>query len=64
MKIHVIDLNFVRSEKNLADHLTKNLSMTVVLESSKEMWFRPIRKITAVATQSCSNSMSRNKLDK
>jgi len=31
MKIHVIALDFIRSEKNLADHLTKNLSRTMVL---------------------------------
>jgi len=37
MKNHVIALNFVRSEKNLTDHLTRSLSSAVVLESSTGM---------------------------
>ena len=41
MKQNIIALNFVRSEKNLADHLTKGLSRTVVLESSRGMGLRP-----------------------
>jgi hypothetical protein len=41
MKQNIIALNFVRSEKNLADHLTKGLSRTVVLESSRGMGLSP-----------------------
>ena len=41
MKQNIIALNFVRTEKNLADHLTKGLSRTVVLESSRGMGLRP-----------------------
>ena len=37
IKNHVIALDFKRSEKNLADHLIKDLSKAVVLESSREM---------------------------
>jgi len=48
MKNHVIALDFMRSEKNLIDHLTKGLSKIVVLESSRRMWLRHTKKITAV----------------
>ena len=41
MKNHIIALDFVRSEKNLADHLTKGLSRAVVLESSRGMGLSP-----------------------
>jgi hypothetical protein len=44
MKNHVIALDFVRSEKNLADHLTKGLSRAVVLESSRGMRLSPQEK--------------------
>jgi len=37
----VVILNFVKSEKNLADPLTKGLSRSVVLESSKDMGLSP-----------------------
>ena len=37
MKNHVIALDFVRSEKNLADHIIKSLSWAVVLESLRGM---------------------------
>jgi len=33
----VVILNFVKSEKNIADPLTKDLSRSVILESSREM---------------------------
>ena len=33
----VVLLNFVKSEKNIADPLTKGLSRSMVLESSKGM---------------------------
>ena len=41
MKQNIIALNFVRSEKNLADHLTKGLSKMVVLESLRGMGLIP-----------------------
>ena len=41
MKNNVITLNYVKSEKNLADQLTKGLSRTVVLESSRGMGLSP-----------------------
>ena len=41
MKNHVIALDFVRSEKNLADHLAKGLSKAVILESSRGMGLSP-----------------------
>jgi len=34
-------LDFVRFEKNLAYHLTKGLSRTVVLQSSRKMELSP-----------------------
>ena len=37
----VVILDFVKSEKNLADPLTKGLSRNVVLESSREMGLSP-----------------------
>ena len=37
----VVLLNFVKSEKNIADPLTKGLSRSVVLESSREMGLSP-----------------------
>jgi len=41
MKNHVIALDFVRSEENLANHLTISLSRTVVLESSRGIGLSP-----------------------
>ena len=41
MKNNVITLNYVKSEQNLADQLTKGLSRTVVLESSRRMGLSP-----------------------
>ena len=38
----VVILDFVKSEKNLTDPLTKGLSRSVVLESSREMGFSPL----------------------
>ena len=37
----VVLLDFVKSEKNIADPLTKGLSRSVVLESSREMGLSP-----------------------
>ena len=37
----VVLLDFVKSEKNIADPLTKGLSRSVVLESSREMRLSP-----------------------
>jgi len=37
----VVILNFAKSEKNLTDSLTKSLSRSVVLESSREMGLSP-----------------------
>ena len=37
----VVILDFVKSEKNLADPLTKGLSRSVVLDSSREMGLSP-----------------------
>jgi len=37
----VVLLNFVKSEKNIVDPLTKGLSRSVVLESSREMRLSP-----------------------
>jgi len=37
----VVLLNFVKSEKNIADPLTKGLSRSVVLKSSREMGLSP-----------------------
>jgi len=37
----VMILDFVKSEKDLADQLTKGLSRSVVLESLREIWLRP-----------------------
>ena len=42
----VVLLNFVKSEKNITDPLTKGLSRSVVLESSGEMGFKPIVEFT------------------
>ena len=36
----VVPLNFVKSEKNIADPLTKDFSRSVVLKSSREMGLR------------------------
>jgi len=44
MKNHIITLDFVRSKKNFADHLTKGLSKTVVLESSRGVELSPQEK--------------------
>ncbi len=41
LKNNIIALNFVKSENNLADQLTKSLSRTVVLESSRGMGLSP-----------------------
>ena len=40
----VIDLNFVRSKKNLFDQLTKVLPKSLILESSRGMWLNPSTK--------------------
>jgi len=37
----VVILDFVKSEKNLADPLTKGLSRSVVIKSSREMGLSP-----------------------
>ena len=37
----VVLLNFVKSEKNIADPLTKGLSRSVVLKSSREIGLSP-----------------------
>jgi len=37
----VVILDFVKSEKNLADPLTKGLSRSVILDSSREMGLSP-----------------------
>ena len=37
----VVILDFVKSEKNLTDPLTKGLSRSVVLQSSREMGLKP-----------------------
>ena len=42
----VVLLDFVKSEKNIADLLTKGLSRSVVLESSREMGVKPIVEFT------------------
>ena len=52
MKNHVIALDFVRSEKNLADYLTKSLFRTVVLKIVERDGVKSIKKNTAVLTQS------------
>ena len=41
LKQNLIALNFVKSERNLADQLTKGLSRTVVLELSRGMGLSP-----------------------
>lgn len=38
----VLTLEFIRSEKNLADPLTKGLNRKVVLESSRGIGLRPV----------------------
>jgi hypothetical protein len=42
LKNGVISLEFVRSERNLADPLTKGLTRKLVLESSREMGLKPM----------------------
>ena len=42
LKHSVISLEYVRSEKNLADPLTKGLPRKVVLESSRGMGLKPM----------------------
>ena len=42
LKNGVISLEFVRSERNLADSLPKGLTRKLVLESSREMWLKPL----------------------
>jgi hypothetical protein len=42
LKNGVISLQFVRSEKNLADPFTKGLTKKVVLESSRGMGLKPL----------------------
>ena len=37
----VMFLDFVKSEKNIADPLTKSFSKSVILESSREMGLSP-----------------------
>ena len=37
----IVIMNFVKFEKNLADPLTKGLSRSVVLKSSREMGLNP-----------------------
>jgi len=37
----IVILDFVKSEKNFVDPLTKDLCRSVVLESSREMGLRP-----------------------
>ena len=41
-KYEVIAINLVKSEKNLADPLTKSLSRRQVLEASSGMWVKPV----------------------
>ena len=38
----VISINYIRSELNLADPLTKGLTRSLVLKTSKEMGLKPI----------------------
>ncbi|RVW75240.1 putative disease resistance RPP13-like protein 3 [Vitis vinifera] len=45
LKIGVISLEFVRSELNLADHLTKPLNKKLVEETSRGMRLMPITKV-------------------
>ena len=47
LKHGVISLQYVRSEKNLADPLTKGLTRRVVLETSRGMGLKPISTITS-----------------
>ena len=39
----IMNLDFVKPEKNITDTLTKGLSRSVVLESSREMGLNPSR---------------------
>lgn len=48
---NVISLNFVRSEKNLADHLIKGLSRSNVLISSRGMDLKPVHSSSIVGSQ-------------
>ena len=64
-------LDFVKSEKNIADPLTKGLSRSVVLDSSREMGLSPLKRSLTVGTQPLfgdvvpmSVQCGRNKLDK
>ena len=50
-KNNIISLEFVKSEKNLVDQLTKGLSRSGVLESSRGMGLKPITWSPAVDTQ-------------
>ena len=42
LKNGVNSLEFVRSERNLADSLTKGLTRKLVFESSREMWLKTL----------------------
>ena len=48
---NVISMDFVRSEKNVVDQLTMDLFRNFVLESTKEMGLRPLRKSSQELTQ-------------
>ena len=42
VSVGVISLDYVKSEKNIADPLTKGLCRKLVLETSEEMGLKPI----------------------
>ena len=44
----VVLLNFIKSEKNIVDILTKDFSQGVVLESPREMGLSPIVEFTDI----------------
>ena len=48
---NVISLDLVRFEKNVVDQLTMDLFRNFVLESTKEMGLRPLRKSSQELTQ-------------